>query len=206
LEPTAPLPEVEVSQPESEQEVNEVLGGVPAWMAAAFALIPLIAVMYALSVPNGPDCGSSGQLSIDPVTGSAVNCDGSTYGSTEGNLIATGETIYAASCAACHGAGGGGGAGPALNGGSVLVTFASCSDHVDWVSLGTAGWEDDTYGDNNQPVGGFGVMPGFGSSLSEEELVAVSAYERVAFGGEAREETLALCSEDAATEALGATE
>jgi mono/diheme cytochrome c family protein len=206
LEPTAPLPEPEAVALEVEDEPDEVLGGVPAWMAAAFALIPLIAVMYALSVPNGPDCGSSGQLTVDPVTGNAVNCDGSAYGSSEGNLIALGEEIYAASCAACHGAGGGGGAGPALNGGAVLTTFSSCADHVAWVSLGTAGWPDGTYGDSEKPVGGFGVMPGFGSSLSDEDRVAVAAYERVAFGGETRDDTLDMCTVESAAEAMGELE
>jgi mono/diheme cytochrome c family protein len=206
LEPTAPVPEPEPSEPEPRLEADEALGGVPGWMAAAFALVPLIAVMYALSVPNGPDCGNSGQLTIDPVTGNAVSCDGSTYGSTEGNLIAAGEEIYGASCAACHGAGGGGGAGPALNGGAVLETFESCDTHVTWVALGTAGWPDATYGDNNTAVGGFGVMPGFATSLSDEDLVAVAAYERVTFGGESREETLSMCTVESALEALGELE
>lgn len=203
LEPTAPSPGTEAVASEVKEEPVEALGGVPGWMAAAFALIPLIAVMYALSVPNGPDCGSSGQLTVDPVTGNAVNCDGSEYGSTEGDLIATGEAIYASSCTACHGAGGGGGAGPALNGGSVLATFSSCADHVAWVALGTAGWPDATYGDNEKAVGGFGVMPGFGTSLGEQDLVAVAAYERVAFGGETREDTLAMCTVESTTEAMG---
>jgi mono/diheme cytochrome c family protein len=206
LEPTAPPPDTEASEPEVEAQPTEVLGGVPAWMAAAFALIPLIAVMYALSVPNGPDCGNSGQLTVDPVSGNAVNCDGSTYGSSEGNLVAAGEEIFSASCAACHGAGGGGGAGPALNGGAVLTTFTSCSDHVAWVALGTAAWPEATYGDVEKPVGGFGVMPGFRSSLSDEDLVAVTAYERVAFGGESREETLEMCTVELAMEALGELE
>lgn len=206
LEPAASPPEVEAPVAEPDDQPAEALGGVPGWMAAAFALIPLVAVVYALSVPNGPDCGNSGQLTIDPVTGNAVNCDGSEYGSTEGNLISAGEQIYVASCAACHGAGGGGGAGPALNGGAVLATFASCDSHVAWVALGTAAWPDPTYGDNEKPVGGFGIMPGFSSSLSDEDLVAVSAYERVAFGGESRDDTLAACTVESAAEALGELE
>jgi mono/diheme cytochrome c family protein len=87
-----------------------------------------------------------------------------------------------------------------------LTTFASCDSHVAWVALGTAGWPEATYGDTEKPVGGFGIMPGFGSTLSEEDLVAVSAYERVAFGGENRDETLAACTVESAMEALAELE
>ena len=168
-------------------------------------LVPILAVMYALSVPNGPDCGSSGQLRIDPVTGNAVNCDGSEYGSTEGNLLAIGQSIFEARCAACHGAAGGGGAGPALNGGAVLTTFSVCQEHILWVDLGSGGWEEPTYGDTDKPVGGFGQMPGFGGQLDEEELAAVSLYERVAFGGEDLEVAEAECVPGGPVAALSQT-
>ena len=39
-------------------------------------------------------------------------------------------------------------------------------------------------GDTAKPVGGVGVMPGYQGSLSEEEIAAVSLYERVAFSGQ----------------------
>ena len=54
--------------------------------------------------------------------------------------------------------------------------------------MGTAGFQEAgiaTYGDNEKPVGGAGVpMPGFEGVISEQDLIAVSLYERVAFGGE----------------------
>lgn len=159
----------------------------PIWLAAAFIVVPLIAVLYVLAVPTGPRCGSAGQLALDPVTGQAVNCDGTAYGVEAVNNFSAGQTIYEASCVACHGAAGGGGAGPALSGGVVLETFpeGSCLDHVLWVDVGTAGWDGPTYGAIDKPVGAFGVMPGFGFGFTEEELKQVSLYERVTFGGQA---------------------
>ena len=52
-------------------------GALPRWLAALFVLIPAFAIGYALFLPNGPNCGDAGSLAIDPVTGLAVNCDGS---------------------------------------------------------------------------------------------------------------------------------
>lgn len=178
-EPAAPPPE---PMPEPQPEPEPVGPGLPRWLTAAFVIVPFIAVLYALSVPNGPDCGSAGRLDVDPVTGVAVNCDGSEFGSTAVDYFALGETVFQARCSACHGATGGGGAGPALANGAVVATFSSCSDHVQWVTLGSAGWPDATYGDTNKPVGV--GMPGFGSIIaSEEELRSAVLYERVAFGG-----------------------
>ena len=157
----------------------------PAWLAAAFVIIPLLAVTYILISPNGPDCGTSGQLLIDPVTGNAVNCDGSDYGTEVVDYFANGAAVYA-QCQACHGSDGGGGAGPAFSGGSLLATFpaGSCSEQVEWITLGTAGWPDATYGANNKPVGGFGLMPAFGTTLDPQQIAEVALYERVQFGGQ----------------------
>jgi mono/diheme cytochrome c family protein len=175
---------------------RSVLAGFPRWLAAAFVVIPMIAVLYALLAPDGPDCGVSGQLALDPVTGEAENCDGTEYGVVVLNLFSMGEELYVSKCAACHGAGGGGGAGQVLAGGAVLASFPAgqCATHIEWVALGTAAWPDPTYGALNKPVGGFGNMPGFGSSLTPEEIAAVSLYERVAFGGEALPEAEADCT------------
>lgn len=180
--------------PESAEEGEPVAAAArsryPVWLAATFVFIPLLAVLYIVTLPNGPNCGSAGLLAIDPVTGVAVNCDGTPYGLDIIDNFSSGEALFAANCAVCHGAAGGGGAGPALAGGSVLVTFPtdSCTDHMTWVTLGTAGWGAEigsTYGATNKPVGGFGIMPGFGSGaqqLTELEIAQVSIYERVAFG------------------------
>lgn len=164
-------------------------GGYPRWLAAAFTLIPLLAITYILVAPNGPDCGSAGQLFVDPETGVALNCDGSEFGTNEVDFMADGAGIYN-QCVACHSADGSGGAGPAFTGGAVLATFpaGSCSDQIEWVRLGTAGWPDETYGANEQPVGGFGLMPAFGTSLSDEQLASVALYERVQFGGQPLDE------------------
>jgi mono/diheme cytochrome c family protein len=161
--------------------------GYPTWLAAAFVIIPLLAVTYILVSPNGPDCGTAGQLKVDPATGLAVNCDGSEFGGSSVDFFAQGAGIYA-QCAACHGANGGGGVGPAFSGGAVLATFPACTDHVTWVALGTANFPDPTYGATNKPVGGGGLMPGYEGSLTEEQIASVALYERVAFGGQPLEE------------------
>ena len=169
----------------AEQPVAASSGRYPTWLAAAFLIIPLLAVTYIMIAPNGPDCGTGGQLLIDPVTGNAVNCDGSAYGTTEVDYFANGAGIYT-QCQACHSSDGSGGAGPAFVGGSLLTTFpsGSCVDQIEWIALGTVGFPDPTYGANDKPVGGFGVMPGFASSLNPEQIAEVALYERVQFGGQ----------------------
>lgn len=181
----APVPEVPVGP-----QGVPALHGFPRWLAAAFLVIPAIAVLYALLAPDGPACGESGQLEVDPSTGEPVNCDGSEYGEDRVDFFTLGEETYVARCASCHGATGGGGVGPGFTGGAVLATFpaGSCSGedgHIAWVTTGTNGWPEPTYGATGKPVGGVGVMPGFGDALTEEEIAAVVLYERVAFGGEA---------------------
>ncbi len=174
--------------PSEDEPVEAPFEGFPRWLAACFVLLPLIALAYALVSPNGPDCGTSGRLAIDPVTGVAESCDGSAFGSSGADFFTAGMDLYTgATCNVCHGNDGQGAVGPAFNGGAVLVTFpaGSCSDHLEWVRLGTDGWPDPTYGATGKPVGGSGAkMPAFGNQLSDEELRSVVLYERVAFGGE----------------------
>ncbi|MDQ3781872.1 MAG: c-type cytochrome [Actinomycetota bacterium] len=186
---------------------SPALAGFPRWLAAAFLVIPTIAVLYALLAPDGPGCGTSGQLAIDPVTGEAANCDGSAPGEESTDFFTLGGEVYTARCAVCHGANGGGGVGPPLAGEAVVATFpgGSCATddgHIAWVALGTGGWPDPTYGAIAKPVGGAGVMPAFGELLSEEELGAVVLYERVNFGGMALAEVETDC---ALTEEEGVT-
>ncbi|MEX0797181.1 MAG: c-type cytochrome [Acidimicrobiia bacterium] len=178
---------------------------VPKWLAVTFFIAPLLA-LFALGSSATGECGTATELETNVITGEIVNCDGSEFtgsavGGGETDFIALGEAIYQGSelsgvnCAGCHGAGGGGGAGPALN--AVLTVFGSCADHTEWVSLATAGLQAagrSTYGDTNKPLGGFGAgMPGFGSLLSEEQIAAVSAFERVRFGGQEPEAALSDC-------------
>jgi mono/diheme cytochrome c family protein len=200
-EPEA-VAEVEVieargQEPDASDATESVVsgsGGYPTWLAAAFVLIPLLAVVYILVSPNGPDCGVAGQLRVDEASGLAVNCDGSEFGSSSVDYLAMGSGIYT-QCAACHGSDGGGGVGPAFTGGAVLATFpsGSCSDHVTWVALGSANFPEATYGATDKPVGGTGVMPGYEGSLTPEEIAAVSLFERVQFGGQSLEEAEVDC-------------
>jgi hypothetical protein len=202
-EPSGPdvevlAPETEAEPPEVEEEPDasatawvpptgsSVLAGFPRWLAAVFLIIPAIAMLYLLRAPDGPDCGVSGQLALDPVTGVPENCDGTDYGVEVVNFFSMGQELFDARCAACHGADGGGGAGQVLAGGAVLASFPSgqCALHVEWVALGTANWPEPTYGALAKPVGGFGQMPGFEGVLTEEEIASVVLYERVAFGDE----------------------
>jgi mono/diheme cytochrome c family protein len=173
---------------DDDEDAPVARGRYPRWLAAAFILIPLLAVGYILVTPNGPECGTAGQLLVDPVTGETVNCDGTEYGVSSVDYFAQGEGLYS-QCVACHAADGSGGAGPAFSGGAVLATFPSdsCGDHIEWIRLGTAGWPDPTYGANEKPVGGGGLMPAFGS-MDDEQLASVALYERVQFGGQALEE------------------
>ncbi len=162
-----------------EDEKEAAFAGFPRWLAASFIIIPLFALLYAGFAPNGPSCGASGQLSINPVTGEAEACGGA--GSA---FFKIGQGIFNGQCAACHSTDGSGGVGPALAGGSVLQTFSACSDQIEWVTLGSNNWPNATYGDTNKPVLGRGVaMPGYDGSLSAEEIASVVLYERVAFGG-----------------------
>jgi mono/diheme cytochrome c family protein len=80
-------------------------------------------------------------------------------------------------------------------GGALLAAFPSgqCETQVEWVRLGTSGWPDPTYGATGTPVGGGGLMPAFGSTLTEQELRSVVLYERVAFGGQPLDEAIADC-------------
>ncbi len=195
-EEEAPEPEPE---PHHAPEGRRALAGFPGWLAATFLIVPVLALLYAAIAPEGPNCGVSGQLAISPVTGEAQNCDGTEYGVEVINYFSMGQEIYTARCEACHGANGGGGAGPALAGGSVLATFPSgqCAGdlgHRAWVTLGSAAWPEPTYGALAKPVGGFGApMPGFEGTLTEEEIGAVSLFERVNFGGEALPDALEDC-------------
>ena len=195
-----PLPDDAVDEP-----VGTTSSRYPVWLAAAFVIIPLLAVVYILVAPDGPDCGTGGQLLVDPSTGNAVNCDGSAYGTSVVDNFAEGAAVYA-QCVACHSSDGSGGVGPAFSGGAVLATFpsGSCNEHIEWVTLGTGGWPDSTYGATAKPVGGGGVMPQFGSTLDEVSLAQVVLYERVQFGGQdlaEAESDCGLAADDESTEA-----
>ena len=209
-EPDAvPAPPERPAIPRAATESVVPVGALPRWLAGLFVVIPAFAIVYATFLPNGPNCGDAGRLGIDPVTGVAANCDGSALGSGD-DPYTIGETVYeTVGCAACHGAGGaGGGNFPGFTGGALLTTFPAgqCAAQIEWVTLGTNGWPDPTYGATSKPVGGSGaLMPAWGSVLTVEELQAVVVYERVAFGGEDLATALEDCAPpaDSATSTLG---
>jgi hypothetical protein len=204
----APVAETTVSdrgepQPEAAAVVDAgpepVFAGFPRWLAASFIIIPLFALLYAGFAPNGPDCGTSGQLAINPISGEAESCGGpgSVY-------FSMGQSIFTGQCAACHNADGSGGVGPALAGGAVLQTFSACADQIEWVTIGSNNWPNATYGDTNRPVLGTGVaMPGYDGNLSAEEIASVVLYERVSFGGADPITEEAACGLGAAATAAG---
>ncbi len=74
----------------------------------------------------------------------------------------------------------------------MLLTFPDPQDHIDWVREGSALVGDgNPYGDPERPGGQHiagetagRLMPPFGESLSEEEIVAVVRYEREILSGE----------------------
>jgi hypothetical protein len=166
---------------------------IPRWMAAVMLIIPAFA-LFALGGSATGECGDSTELNTDVITGEVVNCDGTEFtGSGVGgggtDFIAMGEDLYggAPACDGCHGANGEGGVG-------LVTTFGSCADHIEWVTLGSTGFQAEgrsTYGDTNQAVDG--GMPAFGDSLSAEQIASVVAFERVRFGGANPEETLTDC-------------
>lgn len=191
----------------------------PRWLTAVLVAVPIFALFTLAGSATGT-CGEATQLNVDVISGEIVNCDGSEFtGSAIGggvNYIALGERVYlggemaGVNCSGCHAPSGQGlGTFPALTG--VLTTFGSCSDHVEWVTLGTQGFQNAgraTYGDTAKPVGGAGIMPGFATSLTPEQIAAVAAFERVRFGGADPQTTLAECGlvEEAAEEGAEGTE
>jgi mono/diheme cytochrome c family protein len=175
---------------------------IPRWLVAVLMVAPLFA-LFALGGSATGACGEGTELRVDVISGEIVNCDGSEFtgggvGPGTTDFIALGADLYAgavtpaATCAGCHGGDGQGvGSFPAMTG--VLTTFGACEDHVEWVLLGSTGWEStygSTYGDTNKPVAG--GMPGH-QGLTDEQLRAVVAFERVRFGGADTDETLADC-------------
>ena len=176
---------------------------IPKWLTAVLVIVPLFA-LFALGGASTGECGEATELMTDVVTGEIVNCDGSEFtGKSVGgggvNYIVLGEDIYAGgavtgvNCAGCHGAGGqGAGTFPGLTG--VLTSFGACEDHIEWVGLGSSGFQsagNNSYGDTSKPIAG--GMPGFSSNLTEEQIAAVTAFERVRFGGGDPDEVLIDC-------------
>ena len=71
-----------------------------------------------------------------------------------------GAQVFAASCAACHGADGGGGTGPQLAGGAASERFPDVEDEIAFVTDGS------------------GTMPSFGGRLTPAQIRQVVEYTR----------------------------
>jgi mono/diheme cytochrome c family protein len=101
--------------------------------------------------------------------------------------LVIGQGLFSSNCATCHGANGEGGVGPQLNGGSVLKTWPSVTDHVNWVHTGGKPFIGKTYGAQGHTVSASNVMPAFGldngGTLTNDQILDVVCYERVALGG-----------------------
>lgn len=95
--------------------------------------------------------------------------------------LRAGRSVYADNCSACHGDRGQGGVGPALS--AVREVWPSCSDHMEWIRLGSDRWQAErgpTYGALDSRIGN--VMPGYDGRLTADEIAAVAAFERVEYG------------------------
>lgn len=198
--------------------LERTVGSLPRWLAAAFLVLPLFGLLQ-LASASSLDCGQGTELSVDRVTGVLENCDGSPFegrgapgGAPDfvalGGEIFLGQVVTAANCSGCHGPAGQGGTGPALAG--VGTTFASCADHIEWVTKGSSGFQAEgrsTYGDLSKPI--TANMPSFAASLSAEQIASVVAFERVRFGAVDPTTVLADCGlvettpEDSATTTAG---
>jgi mono/diheme cytochrome c family protein len=156
----APAPAPAPAEPAVEEPVSSYIAPdatrskIPVWVMPVLAVLPFWGILYV---------GAFGERAKKQV-------------------VDPGQAAYAASgCGSCHGTAGEGGVGPALAGGQSKLTFPNEADHVSWVRTGSAAVAGQTYGDPNRPGGprtATGGMPGFGGSLSEEEILAVVKFER----------------------------
>lgn len=154
-----PVPEEETPTYIAKQRLTK--GRIPIWAIPALAALPFWALLY---TGTFGERASHDEGPVDP--------------------IELGKEIYAANCAACHGATGGGGVGPALADGETVKTFPNVEDHIEWVRVGSGPFRGQPYGDPNREGGqrgpATGGMPGF-PTLSQAELEAVVQYEREGF-------------------------
>lgn len=137
---------------------------IPFWAMAALSLMPIWAFMYVRAITESPEvlAGPLGE----------------------------GAEIYG-NCASCHGAAGGGGVGYPFAGEEVLKTFPHIEDQIRYVYYGTEGFNAagiEIYGNPDRPggphiAGTRGVMPTFGSQLTQAEIIAVVCHERYTLAG-----------------------
>ncbi len=131
---------------------------IPFWAVPVLAMLPLWAVVYALTLDT-PTPTEPGPLDLGAEVYSGLGCSG------------------------CHGAGGGGaGAVPGLD--LVAEHFPVPGDMVAWIALGSAGYQAEGIEEYAEGVPVQGGMPGWVDSLTAEELMSVVLHERTEYGGE----------------------
>ena len=168
----APIPTLDDAEPPAKPDIAVVAAAkrrkrTPLAAAAVLSVLPLWAFLYYFAV-KPPPAGSN-----DP--------------------IAIGKEVYSANCAGCHLADGagikGGGTGQELKDGHVLATFADPLTMAHWIAYGAhdGARANNTYGDKDRPGGAEQLlpleMPPFGTSLTPEEIAAVTIYVRQEISG-----------------------
>ncbi|MBX3285503.1 MAG: cytochrome c [Actinobacteria bacterium] len=171
----APLPTLDAEPAKSVPDIAVVAAAksrkrVPFWAAPVLALLPLWAFIYIFAIRPAP-------------TG-------------ETDPLVIGKEVYTANCQSCHQADGSGattgGSGQQLNDGHAVTTFKDPLAMVHWIAFGATGGarDDGTYGDVDRPGGPMnvgtlgGVMPNFDTTLTPEEIAAVTIFVREEFGGD----------------------
>jgi len=163
-------------------------GRIPYWAMATLSLLPIFLFMYVRGL-QPQKAEASGPIAIGIEN----------YGS----------------CASCHGADGGGGAGRAFSNMESLKTFPHIEDMLNWVYVGTEGYEAAdvaTYGDPNREGGAHAprsyngsAMPAqgasYGGALTEYEILGLVCHIRYDLAGadadgEWAEEFEKWCSEE----------
>lgn len=162
----APATEVEPAAPEPPKpepahiQAAKRRKRIPYWAMTALAALPLWGYVYVRTLEEPP--------------------------AGEADPLALGAEVYAGNCASCHGGTGGGGSGPAFTDGAVIETWPDWRDHAAWVRLGTEGWPAGTYGANNKPTGGGGLMPAW-PTLTDQQIAEVVLHERELSGEDVSE-------------------
>src|SRR5439155_16689287 len=94
-------------------------------------------------------------------------------------------------CASCHGSQGEGGVGASFQNGALAKTWPNWRDQFAWVHVGAANWPGDSYGAEQRSKAKLaGVMPGFGTQLTDEEILLLVRYEREVLSGVPADDTL----------------
>ncbi|GEM_PF-1166996 len=144
--------------------------------AAIVFLATIVIAVVAITLTSGDNTGTttagsgSGSAAEAPATTVAEDTGGGASETPEAPAaptadMALGQTVFEANCAVCHGQNGEGLVGPQLGGGAAVANFPDPADQIAVVTDGRGG------------------MPAWGSSLSEEEIAAVVAYEREGLSG-----------------------